>query len=401
MDDMKRFWNVKAVKNASGDPEGEIMFYGYIADSAYWDDEVSPKTLMNDLKALGNVSRVTVRINSYGGDVFAAHAIFNILKQHAAEIVVRIDGIAASAATIVAMAGDRIVMPSNAMMMIHNPWTMAAGNSEDMRKTAEMLDQVKETIIAAYMTRSGLSRDELSDLMDDETWMMAAEAVEKGFADEVEGAVRVAASIGGGSLVVNGTSFDLSKIRSIPAALFAVSEEVNEMTPENNATSEVVAALQDEGAAVEEEPEAAAAEGTAAAAEEAPVEAAAEEPAAGPAAEHPEDTPAGDPVQDAVKAERLRIKEIQSLARPGAEAVIAAAIESGQSPADTALQILNSKDVRSHDALTARRQDAAALGSVEASAGVAGGAETSGFLASVAGYAKALVAGRSAVNEKD
>lgn len=128
---------------------------------------------------------MTVWLNSPGGDCVAAAQIYNMLKEYPGNVTIKIDGIAASAASLIAMAGDNVLMSPVSMMMIHNPLTMAVGNADDMQKAAEMLNEVKDSIINAYELKTGLSRARLSHLMDDETWMNAVKAVELGFADGI------------------------------------------------------------------------------------------------------------------------------------------------------------------------------------------------------------------------
>lgn len=218
------------IRNATGEDEPtELLIYGYIGE---WDD-VNSRDVATQLQAVTSKA-IHVKINSYGGSVFTAQAILSTLKRHAANVTVFIDGIAASAATIIAMAGERVVIPSNAMMMIHNPLTWAGGNATDFREYADMLDKIRDSIIAAYQGKTSLSREKLVELMDAETWLSADEAVEFGFADEVEVALRVAASIDNGILTVNGMSFDSSRFANIPAG-FAVSNtaQTQKPTPKN------------------------------------------------------------------------------------------------------------------------------------------------------------------------
>src|SRR5690606_6275695 len=129
---------------AAADDEkvGELLLYGPISDFSWWGDEVTPKQFKEELDALGDIGELRVYINSPGGDVFAGQAILSMLKRHSARKVVYVDGLAASAASIVAMAGDTIRMPRNAMMMIHNAWTITAGNANDLREVADALDRV-------------------------------------------------------------------------------------------------------------------------------------------------------------------------------------------------------------------------------------------------------------------
>lgn len=205
-----KFWQVKNEVNGNS----EILLYGPIAgESSWWGDEITPKNFAADLESLGGRD-VTVRINSGGGDVFAAHAIHNQLVAYKGRVTVVIDGLAASAATIIAVAGDRIIMPANALFMIHNP---AIGLSDyygadELLKTAEALNTIKGSIVAAYRKRCKASAEELAAMMDAETWMGAAECLEKGFVDEIQG--NVSPVLNGSSLVVNSVDFDLKNFKN-------------------------------------------------------------------------------------------------------------------------------------------------------------------------------------------
>lgn len=205
-----KFWQVKNEVNGNS----EILLYGPIAgESSWWGDEVTPRSFAEDLESLGGRD-VTVRINSGGGDVFAAHAIHNQLVAYKGRVTVVIDGLAASAATIIAVAGDRIIMPSNALFMIHNP---AIGLSDyygadELLKAAEALNTIKGSIVAAYRKRCKASAEELAAMMDAETWMGAAECLEKGFVDEIQGSVSPV--LNGSSLIVNSVNFDMKNFKN-------------------------------------------------------------------------------------------------------------------------------------------------------------------------------------------
>lgn len=214
-----RFWQVRA---AAEPGVGELLLYGEIADTTWWGDEVTPKQFWEDLQKLGDIKTLNVYINSPGGDVFAGQAIYSMLKRHPATVTVYVDGLAASAASLVAMAGDRIVMPRNAMMMIHNPWTWAAGDANTLRAIADDLDKIRESLVAVYENRTGLDRERIIEMLDAETWMTAEEAVAMGFATEIEESKSVAASLAGpGRLVINGVTIDLSHFRHPPKVLVA------------------------------------------------------------------------------------------------------------------------------------------------------------------------------------
>jgi ClpP class serine protease len=139
-----------------------------------------------------------------------------MLKRHSATKTVYIDGLAASIASVIAMAGDKIIMPKNAMMMIHKCWTIALGNADDMRKMADDMDKIDESIIAAYVEKTGMETDDIIELMTDETWMTAQDALDYGFADEIEESKQVAASMKNGMLLINGQEMDLSRFQNVP-----------------------------------------------------------------------------------------------------------------------------------------------------------------------------------------
>jgi len=215
-----KFWEFKNISES----EAELLLYGNIASQKPWWDEgdtVTPKQFADDLRNLGTKSNIAVRINSVGGDVFAAHAIFTQLRTNPANITVIVDGIAASAATIVAMAGDTVKMPSNALFMIHDPLVALWGyyNTSDFEKFIATLETVKESIIASYLNRTSLDRETLSQMMRDESWMTAEEALENGFIDEIIASSDMQAAVNGNFLVVNSISHDLSQFKNLPSAL--------------------------------------------------------------------------------------------------------------------------------------------------------------------------------------
>ena len=156
---------------------------GTIAEESWFDDDVTPQLFKDEL--MSGTGDITVWINSPGGDCVAAAQIYNMLVDYPGSVTVKIDGIAASAASVIAMAGTRVLMSPVSMLMIHNPMTVAFGDSGEMQKAIEMLGSVKDSIINAYEIKTGLSRAKLSHLMDAETWMDANKAVELGFADEI------------------------------------------------------------------------------------------------------------------------------------------------------------------------------------------------------------------------
>ena len=160
-----------------------LEFYGTIAEEPWFDDDISPKMFREELFA--DKGPVTIWINSPGGDCNAASQIYTALMDYKDDVTVKIDGMAASAASVIAMAGTHVLMAPTAMMMIHNPSTGAYGDHKDMEEVIAMLDEVKEGIITAYELRTGLSHAQLSHMMDSTTWMHAKKAIELGFADEM------------------------------------------------------------------------------------------------------------------------------------------------------------------------------------------------------------------------
>jgi ATP-dependent Clp protease protease subunit len=185
---MKKFWNWKSRKirdQASGEEVAERVLFlnGTIAEESWFDDDVTPELFKEELNA--GTGNITVWINSPGGDCVAAAQIYNMLMDYKGDVTVKIDGIAASAASVIAMAGTKVLMSPVSMMMIHNPATIAFGDKTEMNKAIEMLDAVKDSIMNAYEIKTGMSRAKISHLMDAETWMDAHKAVELGFADEI------------------------------------------------------------------------------------------------------------------------------------------------------------------------------------------------------------------------
>ena len=180
----KKFWNWKKVKNQETGAEERILeLSGTIAEDSWFDDDITPQLFKDELNS--GTGDITVWINSPGGDCVAAAQIYNMLSNYKGKVTVKIDGIAASAASVITMAGDTVLVSPVSMLMIHNPATIAWGDHAEMQKAMDMLSEVKESIINAYVLKTGLSRPKLSHLMDAETWMDANKAVELGFADEI------------------------------------------------------------------------------------------------------------------------------------------------------------------------------------------------------------------------
>lgn len=174
----KHFWNWE---NDEDTGVRTLYLDGTISDESWWGDEVTPRMFKDELSA--GCNDIVVWINSPGGDCVAASQIYSMLMDYAGNVTIKIDGIAASAASVIAMAGTEVLMAPTALMMIHNPLTVAIGDTEEMQKAIAMLDEVKESIINAYEIKTGQSRTKISHLMDSETYMNANKAIELGFAD--------------------------------------------------------------------------------------------------------------------------------------------------------------------------------------------------------------------------
>ena len=175
-----KFW--KWAKNEiSG--ENVLRLDGVIAQESWWDDVVSPKQFRDELNAC--TGDIEVWINSPGGDVFAASQIYTMFMEYKGNVTVKIDGIAASAASVISMAGTTVAMSPTSNILIHNPWTATVGDEDEMRTAAEFLGEIKESIINAYELKTGLPREKISELMTAETWMNAEKALELGFCDKI------------------------------------------------------------------------------------------------------------------------------------------------------------------------------------------------------------------------
>ncbi|MFU1797369.1 head maturation protease, ClpP-related [Paenibacillus azoreducens] len=215
-----KFWNF--VDTSQDD--AELYVYGDIINGDKWvydffEEEATDQfQFIRDLNALGKKKNITVYINSPGGDMYAGHTINNVLKRNGAYITVCIDGIAASAASIIAMAADKLIMPVNSTLMIHDPLVGLQGyyNSEDLAAVKDILDQAKQSIIAAYTMKSNLSEKEIAKLMKQERYLTAKEAHEMGFADEVLYDRKVEIENAGKYVIVNSLAIDTSKMKDNP-----------------------------------------------------------------------------------------------------------------------------------------------------------------------------------------
>lgn len=207
----KKFWEFR---NEADGPV-ELLIYGQLVSGESWfDTDVAPKEFADDLKECAGKD-ILLRINSPGGDVFAAQAIYNLLKAYKGKVTAHIDGICASAATLVACAADSVVMPKNAIFMIHNPQTMVISYMDEkgLTKLAGIMDKIKDTIVGVYASRCGSksSVQDISDMMDEETWMSAEDAMGKGFADEIDEDYDVHMKMENGSICMNAVSMPLSE----------------------------------------------------------------------------------------------------------------------------------------------------------------------------------------------
>lgn len=305
MSKAKKFWTM--TKNQTKN-SAEIAIYGTIG-SSWWDESVSASQFQRDLKALGNIDNITVRINSAGGSVFDGLAIRSQLKNHKAHVTVHVDGWAASIASIIAMAGDKIVMAKGSMMMIHNPRMRGEGEADDFLEIAAFLNKIRDSLVSVYADRTGMTPEELVPLLKAETWMSADEAVTNGFADEVEqGSEAVAALMKGAVAMVNGVGLDFSKYMNAPAlpeAAVASEEEEPEEENKEEGADETVKDLQELQA------------------------------------KYPDLFKAA--MDEGVKAERARIQEIEDLTAPGNEALIAEAKTSGISAMDAFKNIVKAQ----------------------------------------------------------
>ncbi|MDV3544861.1 head maturation protease, ClpP-related [Leuconostoc falkenbergense] len=178
---MTNYFQMKATNNVA-----QIDIFGDIVSEKWFDEETSATSFRDALKELGDVSTINLSINSGGGSVFDGIAIYNMLKSHKATVNVYVEGLAASIASVIAMAGDTITMRSGSMMMVHMPWTLSQGNAEEMRKTADTLEKTGDSIVDIYSERTGIPSDDIRNIMNEETWLSAEEAVEQGWATKLD-----------------------------------------------------------------------------------------------------------------------------------------------------------------------------------------------------------------------
>jgi Protease subunit of ATP-dependent Clp proteases len=208
------FWQVK---NKTGQ-KAELLIYGEISSFQFWGDETTPKEVDDMLKAIGDVKELTVRINSPGGEVFAGMAIYSMLKRHSATVTAYIDGLAASIASVIPLAADKIVMMRGAMYMIHKPSVTVWGATADkLRQQAELLDKIEGEMRGLYSAKTGKSDEEIAEILaQGDVWYTADEAVAAGFVDEIEGELEVAACLRGDTAIINGVEVNWRQFQNAP-----------------------------------------------------------------------------------------------------------------------------------------------------------------------------------------
>lgn len=325
---MSKWLEFKAQENKPA----EIMIYGEIGD--YWDG-LDATSLAAKIKSASGDS-VTVRLNTPGGSVFTAQAFYSLLRSSGKTVNIHIDGICASAGTIISSAGDNVFMPENAIFMIHNPMASLYGaNAEEMRETADILDKVQETIIAAYRNKTKQTDEKLKELMATDTYLTATEAKELGFVDTVSEPFAVAATLKDGYLNVNGSKIQADRLKNMPKSFTnvvqsvktkGVTEVMNLAELQANHPDIYQAALDQGKSQVDAKAIAA----------------------------------------DAAKAERDRISAIQASAMPGHEAIVAEAIENNWDAGKFALAALKSDKDKGADYIAKRDTDAQAAAAVPA-----------------------------------
>lgn len=193
---MKKFWEMK--QSANNANEAEIFIYGDIVRYQWDEQDTTASSFQKDLKALGDdIEQINLHVNCPGGAVFEGIAIGNMMKQHKANVTAYVDALAASIASVIVASADKIIMPENSMLMIHNPWMGVRGNAKDLRKAADDLDKIAESSVITYLSKAGdkLTEERIKQIMDEETWLTAKEAQEIGLCDEVMGSNQVAACI--------------------------------------------------------------------------------------------------------------------------------------------------------------------------------------------------------------
>ena len=372
------FWRFENSATSNGS-EATLYIYGDIMqyDMEWWNwpDDVIPHRFRQELDALGDVGTIHVRINSNGGSVFGAYAIMNLLKSHKATVITYNDGIAASAGTLIAMAGDKIVSSLGSLWMIHLPLIGASGDAKELQKAIEILNTVTESMLDVYHGRTGIAKDELLKMLEAETWMTGKQAKDKGFVDEVTEAEVVAyLTEDKAAAFFNGLTVSLDKIpnkRALVAMLPVKSTPPPQ--PENKNK-------QEERAMNLEELKSKHPEAYSAAVEEGKTQGSTTQAALDAARE------------EGVQAERQRIQEIDNISLPGMEALSnKAKFETGITAAAFAVEVLTAQKAQGVNFLNAVKVDAAELDQVPTSgAAQSGDEEDEALLAHLADTAKNL-----------
>ena len=200
---------------------GEVYIYGEIDDFKWWGDEVTPTDIKDELAKLKNVDSVNIYVNSPGGGVFAGAAIYNEIKRFNKPTTSYVDGLAASIASLIVLAADKVVIPSNAMIMIHNVWTVVVGDYNELRDTADKIEKIQDSVVVqAYQDKTGMEKEKITELMDAETWLSGGEAVDLGFADELAEEQKIAACITGDTINFNNVEVPINKFKAFPKSKF-------------------------------------------------------------------------------------------------------------------------------------------------------------------------------------
>ncbi len=326
------FWEFRAQANKKS---AELLLYGRVASEKPWwcpegeDNYILAKQFAKDLKALGDIDNLDIYLNSPGGDVFAGQAISSVLQRHKSYKTCYIDGLAASIAVNIVQVCDKRVIPKNAMMMVHQPWQTVFGgyNALELRKMADGLDRIAESTIALFLDKTALTREEIVTLMDDETWMTAEEAVEFGFADEVEQSKEVAACVQGDLVMLGGLSFGASLFKHFPVDKLQVSKTKTEKEEESMELNQEILAK-----------------------------------------DYPEIFNAVKKLgsQEGAAAERSRMQAIDDLATPGSEKLVnQAKYETGVSAAELALQLVKAEKDQSAQYLAGAKDDSQPMAGVK------------------------------------
>jgi len=222
------------IKNAAGNV-GEIHIYGMITDEKWFEEDVTPGWVKDQMAKLKDSKLINIFINSTGGGVFAGMTIYNMIKRFTADTTTYVDGVAASIASVIAMAAKKVVMPKNAMLMMHNPLGLVVGYAEDMRKEADLLDRIKTSIASVYVDKTKKPEKEILDMMTAETWMNGEEAVKSGFADVLENGKSIKACLQGTRAIVNGIEMDFGNFKSFSKSYFDVA-------PKNSGNKKIMSA---------------------------------------------------------------------------------------------------------------------------------------------------------------